>query len=98
MKVIELRLFGSIGVNLLGGSNGLPFVSDSITAANVRSRRQAGEVAVTETDLDVERRDAPAEGLLFAGASFDTVVGTLALCTLSVQSEGSCKFRLFEHL
>lgn len=72
---------------LLAGARGRVLEIGAGTGLNARHYPPGVEVVYTEPDAAMERRvplvQAPAEDLPFDAASFDTVVSTLVLCSVS---------------
>ena len=104
----ERKILGPIRSSLIGQATGRVLEVGAGTGANFPYYRRADEIVATEPDpfmlararkraadlsLDLEFRDSPAEALPFADATFDTVVATLVLCTVTEQERSFGEIR-----
>ena len=119
----ERRILGPIRSTLIGQATGRVLEVGAGTGANFPYYRQADEIVATEPDpfmltrarkraadlnLDIDFRDSPAESLPFDGSTFDSVVATLVLCSVSEQARAfgeirrvlkpAGEFRFVEHV
>ncbi len=119
----ERKILGPIRTTLIGQTTGRVLEVGAGTGANFPYYRQADEIVATEPDpfmltrarkraadlnLEIEFRASPAEALPFGDSTFDTVVATLVLCSVSDQARAfgeirrvlkpAGEFRFVEHV
>lgn len=119
----ERKVLGPIREDLIGGAAGRVLEVGAGTGANFPYYRRADKIVATEPDpfmlararrravdleLDIEFRGSPAEALPFEDSTFDTVVATLVLCSVSEQARAfgeirrvlrpAGEFRFIEHV
>lgn len=105
---MERGVLGQLRASIAGGASGQVLEIGAGTGANFPYYRAAAKVVATEPDpymlrrarkravdlgLDIEIHRSPAEALPFADQSFDSVVSTLVLCTVTDQARSLAEVR-----